>query len=438
MIVSQTTGGGTSAPPATPAPSRSTPSTATPSAPPTIHAPVPTRGTDKNPGFHKTPDLKPYTGPNETLDLSSIADGDLIASSGDGRRPDTVDADVVFRGKGKKAAQKPDEDSPAQPADSAAQDPEPAPEPKPKKDPTLEPEGFDDNETPAPAETPAAPQPPAKRDYSVFKDPVMAKIARSLRNDDFAEFLKHAPQWQAALEENKTLREAAARTPSFHFEHPDGYLLDPAWPQLQQAYAAHGHERSHWEQQLLAIKQGLPWKDFLGYDKNGNPQYRDVPALENGQVDFRAELRAQQQLLRAQQGESQAELAASQLVQGYGTKVKQAKESMTQLQRKLFPSLDLNNLAGENAEHAKNVDAFLKTQIPAEFTKHPMADMAKLMYITMMNVSNKARKWKEELDRANAQLAGRARAGNSRLPAEGTEAAPAADLINLDDLRNVD
>lgn len=282
----------------------------------------------------------------------------------------------------------------------------------------------------APIEVPA---PKGKRDYTAFRDPTMAEVARHLPNAAYEKFLANAPKWAEAVEEVKQLREAASKTPSYHFEHPEGYLLTPEWPQLTQAHRALQHETSHWEQQLLAIKRGEDWVDFVGYDQQGQPQYRKISAPADGQIDYRAELHAQQRFAQAAQQFTHVENQASNLMNTYSNRVKQAKESMVQIERKLFPKLELEKLTGQDKEDADLVDQLLSKEVPPEFAKHPATRLAKLMYVTMMKTARRGLEWKTELEKARAQLAGKARAGNTRIPTEGdTEGAD--DLVDLENI----
>jgi len=308
------------------------------------------------------------------------------------------------------------------------------PAPKKKED-SLEPVLDEDNNLIEPEEE-VAEKPsvaPAtekrKRDYSQFTDPEMENIARALPNELFAKFSELAPKWKEAVEENKTLREIANKVPSFHYEHPEGYVLSSEWPQVTQAFNALSHETSHWEQQLLAIKQGEPWQDFLGYDNKGQAVYKTVAAPENGQIDYRAELHVSKAMNSASARLQQTQASAQNLITGYGQRVSSAKEEMRQLEKKLFPTMDKAKFAGEDKESFDLAGQL----IPPEFAKHPVADIAKLTYVLLQRVARKGRTWKTELDRANAQLAGRARSQNTRIPTEGEASETADDMIPLED-----
>lgn len=263
------------------------------------------------------------------------------------------------------------------------------------------------------------------RDYTKFIDPDMAEIASGLPNVLYAKFEQLAPKWKAALDENKTLREAAAKIPSFHYEHPEGYVLSPEWPKLTAAFNAYDHETKHWENQLYAIEQGELWRDFRGYDEKGQPVYAVVQPLENGKVDVKARIHAQKNLQVAQNQYQQVQAAAQNHITTYGQKVQNAKNEIDALCKKAFPSLDPVKFEGPDKEAYETV----AQMVPEQFKNHPMTKIGQLTYVYALKIARQGMKWKKELDIANAKLAGKARAQNSRVPAASTAADESGDVM---------
>ncbi len=288
----------------------------------------------------------------------------------------------------------------------------------------------DSTEEPAPV----SPAPTAKkgaRDYSKFRDPEMLEIARALPNHLFAKFEQLAPKYQAAMEELPKLREAANKVPSFHYEHPDGYLLSQDWPKITDAYHAYEHEVSHYERQLLAIENGEAWQKFLGYDDKGNPQYQAVPAPENGRVDTQSKIAVQKALNRAQSQLDSVQAKAHDLITNYQVRRKQALQSVEEHQKKMFPNVDPAKLTGPDAENYKLAGDMI-AEIDPSFAKHPATEFTKRLYVVTQRIARQGIKWKQDLDRYKAKAEGKSRAQNTRIPAAGEHEDPADEMIPLD------
>jgi hypothetical protein len=302
--------------------------------------------------------------------------------------------------------------------------------PEPKKtleDDLGEPGQDDGDETPAPA----APAKKGSRDYSKFRDPEMLEIARALPNHLFAKFEQLAPKYQAAMEELPKLRDAASKIPSFHYEHPDGYLLSPEWPKVTDAFHAYEHEVSHHERQLAAIENGEPWKEFMGYDDKGAPQYKVVPAPENGRVDIQSKIAVQKALNRAQSQLDSVQSKAHELITSYQTKRKQSLQAVEEHQKKMFPTVDPAKLTGDDAENYKLAGDMI-AEIDPSFAKHPATEFTKRLYVITQRIARQGVKWKQELDRAKSNAAGKARSQNTRIPAAGERDNEADDMIPIE------
>jgi hypothetical protein len=106
---------------------------------------------------------------------------------------------------------------------------------------------------------------------------------RDTKGDDF-DYTKYAPQevvnmknmsrqsreaYSKLLDENKQL---ASLKDATYLQHEQGYTLSPEFKQLQEKQYYAQTEAQYWEQALLNIKAGKPFRDIFGFDKNGNPQ----------------------------------------------------------------------------------------------------------------------------------------------------------------------
>lgn len=269
------------------------------------------------------------------------------------------------------------------------------------------------------------------RDYSIFADPDMEQIARALPNHLYEKFKTLAPRYKTALDENARLREAAQKVPSFHYEHPEGYMLAPEWPKLTQAFQAQQFEASHWERQLLNIENGEPWQDFAGYDQQGKPQYITRPAPTDGRVDVRARIAVQQALARANSELANTQAYATNFINSYSARRQQAMESVEQHQRKLFPNVDPEKLSGEDKQ-SYELAGKLISSIDESFARHPATEFTKRMYVVLQRVARQGMKWKSELDKANSKLSGKARAQNASVPSAAGPEESGEELIPID------
>lgn len=56
---------------------------------------------------------------------------------------------------------------------------------------------------------------------------------------------------------------------SNYLQHPEAYVLDPAYRELTSTVENMSNEARHWQEQLMLCKSGKPVRDIQGYDKNG-------------------------------------------------------------------------------------------------------------------------------------------------------------------------
>ena len=69
----------------------------------------------------------------------------------------------------------------------------------------------------------------------------------------------------------KQNKELSTQQGGQYLQHPDAYVLDPAFNQIGEDVSYAEKEAKYWEQQLILIRQGKPWKKKKKWDANGNP-----------------------------------------------------------------------------------------------------------------------------------------------------------------------
>lgn len=134
----------------------------------------------------------------------------------------------------------------------------------------------------------------SKRDFTGFT-PEEAKL---LKNLDNPRFLKLSKTWRALKEEatkaveyktqaenlTKQLREGGV--PESWTEHPDAYQLSPEYRQVSQQYSKVDYEENFYDQQLANVKDGKPWQQITGYDRNTSQPILSAPLEASNQADI--------------------------------------------------------------------------------------------------------------------------------------------------------
>lgn len=383
----------------------------------------------------------PMSGPD--IDLSDLGDGPSQDVHPEGAKKHYIDADDL-RKKDKendllgKAGKDSGESSDAiDSLDGKSAGDEEAD--KPSDSLEVEPEKVEDEEEKPEGEAKLAedkklPKPDKKgRDYKQFPSSEFADIARHLPNDLYQKFLTQAKEWHQAGEENKQLKETLAKSPSIAYEHENGYLLDPNWTKIGDAFNAYQFEANHWDTQLDKIQNGESWQDFRGFDKEGNPQFVTIPAPADGIVNQkylrlveRAHLKAEQEMRRTQD-------AAAGIVQGHKGRMQEAKDRVSALKTKIFPNLsDTSKFSDEDKKYYSTALELF----PLQYRNQVGSELACLSYVTMMRWAKSAKKLAEENKRLKAAVGGRKLSGNVDLPVTDKSDKENGSVINLGELKD--
>ena len=372
---------------------------------------------------------------SEPIDLTGIRDGDFATEDSKNLPPDgaqwkTIDANEL---KGKKTApQRGAEQSPSkdevEPVDGA---------PSPKKnglEVSVDPEDAEPATEPS-ITTPAQQSVKKGRDYSQFADPADAEIASKLPNHLYERFAKITKQAREDAVKRAELQEqldkAPAQRPAYEFEHPEAYKITPEWQQVVQAHDAYAYEENFWETQLERIKQGEPWEDLRGYDKDGNPQTVKMPAREDGKVDFRAETAVTRLFNRATANKENLLHKAHEIKNSHSARARKIKADRDQVIKQLFPTLDPSKYQGEDKKAYEDAQAAL----PKEFHHEVGSQAAFRLYVLVNQLARQLQKERAARNGAQKTTANLRRSGNIPVPSAAASDGDEAGLIDLTELR---
>jgi hypothetical protein len=126
--------------------------------------------------------------------------------------------------------------------------------------------------------------PPAKEEIK-HGPKVFTPVKDKGANEDLTDYTKYSPQevlnmknmsrpareaYARLIEENKQL--ATLKDASF-LQHEDAYTLSPEYKEAVSNDRAARIEAQCWEQSLLAIKAGKPYREIIGWNKDGSPAF---------------------------------------------------------------------------------------------------------------------------------------------------------------------
>lgn len=184
-------------------------------------------------------------------------------------------------------------------------------------------------------------QPPA-RDYSIF-DPADVEALKKLPNSAFnrlADRFKVAKQNADELAKIKADLAAKPAEPTFLYEHPEAYMLQPEFTQLLQADDQAARLASFYEEQLGRAQEG---QDFQFLNDQGQLQTVELKGRVDGRAIAALTARMNLQIQRHQQTQQQI----AQYSSNYKAKATQVASELKVIEEKLFPSFDETKLAPE-------------------------------------------------------------------------------------------
>lgn len=362
----------------------------------------------------------PDAGQASTASLGEVTQGNIMAGalkpsmrpSGDMRLPSSIDAGVDSEGDG-------DGGEDGGKVLSLEEFGESFTTPEPAKLKSVKDDiGRDaaEVETPVvkpPAETPVVPTTKPSRDYSTF-DEEGQRVLKRAQNDvfDYAKKLQIKVKEQEALL-TKTQKEFEAakqgRLPESWTDHPEAFTLSPEYKTVAADYEQDSFEESHWAEVLERIEEGKAWKNLVGYDKNGRPQFETVEPRKNSDgdiiLDVKSKIAVQRALQTAGMNKMQTMGRLQSVVQGFKSTVEGSRREVEEFEHKSFPGLK------EPSEELKKEIESAVSRLPQAIQRSPAAKLIAKGSLLVNALSQRIKTLEAELAKGQTIAADRKLAG---------------------------
>lgn len=228
-------------------------------------------------------------------------------------------------------------------------------------------------------------RPPA-RDYTGFSEEE-AKVLRQMSN----------PAFEFATKVLKQNKELAASSKNLYLQHPNAYVLDPEFQKLNEDTFYADAESKHWQEQLMLIKAGKPWKPLKGFTKEGTPVYGpEQQPSDLAEEEARSNMGYTAQLAQQTRGQLQM------FQQQYGQRVAQDTQQIKAIQQQKFswhadPKIldTVINVQGVGDRSIKQIKSDFMGLLPAYQHNHPLADVCADMFVALQLYAGEVRKARE-------------------------------------------
>ena len=195
------------------------------------------------------------------------------------------------------------------------------------------------SETPAP-DAPISFAPAQGRDYSIF-DPADVEVLKKLPNaafDRFKSAFVEKAQFKAKADALEQQIKSTPKEPTYLYEHPDSFMLQPEFTQLLQQEDQANQLEAFYADQLVAAQDA---QAFRIHTDQG--QLVDIPNT-TGTVDARHVVYLQRKLNQVASNAQQVKQNLSTYQATYRQKASQVQQQLEAIDRQLFPSWDDNKL----------------------------------------------------------------------------------------------
>jgi hypothetical protein len=261
---------------------------------------------------------------------------------------------------------------------------------------------------------------PKGRDYSKFSEED-AKYLKQMSNDAFEHFSKRA-------EENHKLQEALteAKETSATADHPDAYLLSDDYKEAATNLTKAQQEQAHWRAQLIKIRNGESWHNIEGYDKTGQLMVSKDVYKPTQQSEIDVEMAMQEAAGLGRKFNDKLESVSK----SYNNSYKDAVQLLEHEQKTNFAWTTDDAVAqqeivipnvGSTTIH--NIKTTFANALPKTFQKHPLAELASNLYVTLQLQSAHA-----EAEKAAVKEASRKEPKAKRKSTSGATASSTDDL----------
>lgn len=181
------------------------------------------------------------------------------------------------------------------------------------------------------------------RDYSIF-DPADVDALKKLPNAAFNRLRDRFVESKKTKDELDVLKKEVSsrpKEPTYLYEHPEGYMLQPEFTNLLTQEDQSNQLVNFYQEQLARASEG---EDFQFLNEQGQVQSVKL----NGRVSGKANALLQVELNRYVQLQQQAKQAVQQFQHRYKQGVATVGQQLKQLEDKFFPGFDETKLSGED------------------------------------------------------------------------------------------
>lgn len=194
------------------------------------------------------------------------------------------------------------------------------------------------------------------RDYSGFSEEEVKNL-KQMSNSAFELFksqrkeLEELKKKQGSVASNgeksqQTQHQEQPQQPKYLYEHPEAYVLDPRYKGAVENLGKLRGERDYWEEQLLKIKQGEDWVDYV-------PTADGKWAPVTKKASIQAEMEVTRYMSNATQMLSEGQRSIQQFVAAHQQAHGQLIGAIKQAERNFFPDYeDKNNPSQKQIENA--------------------------------------------------------------------------------------
>lgn len=249
--------------------------------------------------------------------------------------------------------------------------------------------------------------PAGQRDYSKY-DKALLPILKDLPNGKFAQYADQIAEWHGTVAKLAELQKRFDERPSkpqYFYENEHAYALSPDFQRLQTDAQYAQFEVNHFTAQLPRIKRGENWVEITGYDAQGNPQYVERKALENGQPDVDAEVRVMGILNNSRLALQQVQAQAAQYQSQYKQAAQGAQAELKKIDERFFPKMQ--NIEKDLTPEEQKLYKLALSAFPVYLEGHPLMHMLAKSAIGHQRVSKMYAEAMKEVNRLKGLLNGR-------------------------------
>lgn len=256
--------------------------------------------------------------------------------------------------------------------------------------------------------------PDDKFDYSTYEPHIQTNL-RNMSNQ--------SRDWVAGvLKENGDLKKSRDGT---FYQHERGYTLMPEFQQLQTKDATNRVETQAWNQALVNIREGKPFRDITGFDQKGNPTFGpEREATTNDQIRVESNLNTCLNALK------QNEQEAGRIVGGHQARMNadvmqidgERKNRFSWAQDPKYLEYTVG-IEGRGDVKIKDIISEFTGVFPSYMQNHPLAKVAADLMVALQirNAELKSALSKAAVSSIKAEEVKRAEPSSNHQPAAGSD-----------------